>query len=66
MAHENWKIKAFLKAYAFSRVTCHERFPMKIALKSIENRVNLPWINSQDFHGFLVHSEGGRFFFSLV
>ena len=32
------------------------RFPMKIPLKSFENPVNLPWINSQDFHGFLVHS----------
>ena len=26
-------------------------------LKSFENPVNLPWINSQDFHGFLVHSD---------
>ena len=32
------------------------RFPMKIPLKSFENPVNLPRINSQDFHGFLVHS----------
>ena len=33
------------------------RFPMKILLKSFDNPVNLPWINSQDFHGFSVHSE---------
>ena len=32
-------------------------FPTKIPLKSFENPVNLPWINSQDFHGFLVYSE---------
>ena len=29
---------------------------MKIPLKAFENPVNLPRINSQDFHGFLVHS----------
>ena len=32
---------------------------MKIALQSSENPVNLPWVNSEDFHGFLVHSAGG-------
>ena len=32
------------------------RFPMKIPLKPFENPVNFLWINSQDFHGFLVHS----------
>ena len=32
------------------------RFPMKISLKSFENPMNLPLINSQDFHGFLVNS----------
>ena len=36
---------------------CHEisgtiRFPMKIPLKSFENPVNLPWINSRIFMGF--------------
>ena len=31
-------------------------FPMKIPLKSFENPLNLPWINSQDFHGLSVHS----------
>ena len=66
MAHENWKIKGFLMAFlmffffmlfpGWHAMKNLIRFPMKIPLKSFENPVNLPWINSQDFHGFLVHS----------
>ena len=41
---------------AMNRISGTIRFPMKIPLKSLENPVNLPRINSQDFHGFLVHS----------
>ena len=46
--------------HAFFMVTCREK-SYKIShentIKSFENPVNLPWINSQDIHGFLVYSE---------
>ena len=68
MAHENGKIKGFLTGFfnaffmlfpgwlAMKNLT---RFPMKIPLKSFENPVNLPWLNSQDFHRILIHSGPG-------
>ena len=64
MAHENWKINGFFMAFlmffffmlfpGWRAMKNLVRFPMKIPLKSFENPVNLQWINSQDFHGFLV------------
>ena len=57
MAYENWKIKRFLISFLmFFFMLFPGWHAMKILLKSYENPVNLPWINSQDFHGFLVHS----------
>ena len=69
MAHENWKINGFFHGFfsvffmlfpGWHATKNLIRFPIKIPLKSFENSVNLPWINSQDFHGFLVHSENSR------
>ena len=66
MAHENWKIKRFFMAFLMFFFMLFPgwhatknliTFPMKIPLKSFENHVNLLSINSQDFHGFLVHSD---------